>query len=550
MDPSVAELMTDILPPNTTLNAVPSPVEIFGSLESGFDSNFSGLTGGSVTNNGGSNQGGCGFEEVFTFSSATDVTASFPLDNGSSGLPGNANPVKSSLEELDGEVTPTSSLAHTPSSTYLSLNPREQCGCGVEGHCPLLQCPNMIYIDDGDVMDMPFVSMSKMAARSSGSKSKKASLSAGAWMLRVGRKPKTIMKKAKIRGLNRSPEDIRASDNVSTVEDAVLLLLQPKKFRKTARFEEAIPSRFCHVCSRKAENIRVFVCSNIAQGTCRKVTCEKCYVEHGFEGFEGAAEGSSMKCLHCYGTCPERAQCRTYGRVNDRLRAKRLRNPKQARKAPVKEKVAGVEPSGTAASHSPIVTKLPLHASQAQLRTVSDLGQPVASIPVLGMAAMSNAFKSSKTPAARRQHTNRDPRTSASQAFIAIARSIPTIAYQALPSFAAEIGGHFPNCRAHGSPAATSALDVDNQFAFPLLCETGDNLSFASRALMATVPSTMAKHLPSLTNAFHAGQLRVPAPLPPIDSLFPSFGDAPAEADYPPPGTSGDEDMMRYINWD
>jgi hypothetical protein len=211
MDPSVAELMTDILPPNTTLNAVPSPVEIFGRLESGFDSTFSGLTGGSVTNNGGSNQGGCGFEEVFTFSSAADVTASFPLDNGSSGLPGNANPVKNSSDELDGDVTPTSSLAHTPSSTHLSLTPREQCGCGVEGHCPFLQCPNTIYIDDGDVMDMPFVSMSKMAARSGGSKSKKASLSAGAWMLRVGRKPKTIMKKAKIRGLNRSPGDVRAS---------------------------------------------------------------------------------------------------------------------------------------------------------------------------------------------------------------------------------------------------------------------------------------------------------------------------------------------------
>jgi hypothetical protein len=67
---------------------------------------------------------------------------------------------------------------------------------------------------------------------------------------------------------------------------------------------------------------------------------------------------------------------------------------------------------------------------------------------------------------------------------------------------------------------------------------------------MATVPSTTAKHLPSLADAFQPREMQMPVPLPPIDSRFPCFGNEPADADYRRPGPSADDDVMRCINRD
>lgn len=111
------------------------------------------------------------------------------------------------------------------------------------------------------------------------------------------------------------------------ITDEELLLLKPKKKRRAAKFEKAIPSRFCHICSRTPKRVRLAVCSKIKSGTCRKVICEKCFVKYGYGDFEDAQKTNETEwlCPHCSGACPARAQCRTYQRINDRLRVSRLK---------------------------------------------------------------------------------------------------------------------------------------------------------------------------------------------------------------------------------
>jgi len=109
-------------------------------------------------------------------------------------------------------------------------------------------------------------------------------------------------------------------------KDINLLGVNPKKTRRPARFDKPVPSRFCHICSRTPKNVQLAVCSNIKEGTCRKVTCLKCFDKYDLGPFDQAllTQTSSWKCPHCIGACPPRAQCRTYQRINDRLRLDRL----------------------------------------------------------------------------------------------------------------------------------------------------------------------------------------------------------------------------------
>jgi hypothetical protein len=83
--------------PSGTVNDRMPSVDVIGSLGSAFNNSFSGLADDSLTNNGGSNQAGCGFEEVTTFPSGADVKSTFSFDNSSGGLPGNANSMKREL---------------------------------------------------------------------------------------------------------------------------------------------------------------------------------------------------------------------------------------------------------------------------------------------------------------------------------------------------------------------------------------------------------------------------------------------------------------------
>lgn len=118
---------------------------------------------------------------------------------------------------------------------------------------------------------------------------------------------------------------------VEALTDEAILALKPKKNRKKAKFDKPSPSRFCHICSRTPKNVRLAVCRRINDGICRKVVCEKCFEDYGFGHFDGAYNTSNWLCAHCSGLCPERAQCQTYGRINDKLRATRLKQLKVAR---------------------------------------------------------------------------------------------------------------------------------------------------------------------------------------------------------------------------
>jgi hypothetical protein len=118
----------------------------------------------------------------------------------------------------------------------------------------------------------------------------------------------------------------------SELTDEQLLKLLPKKVRKKAKFDSPVASRFCHVCSRTPKNVRLAVCANIHAGVCRKVVCERCFDDYKYGSFaEAHGPGSAWICPHCSDGCPERAQCRTYSRINDRLRATRLKQPKNSR---------------------------------------------------------------------------------------------------------------------------------------------------------------------------------------------------------------------------
>lgn len=76
-------------------------------------------------------------------------------------------------------------------------------------------------------------------------------------------------------------------------------------------------SRFCHICLRRGERVGQLKCSNLQKGTCRKVTCEKCFDEYGWD-WRTACNNKDWQCSHCRNECPERAQCFIYKRTNDR----------------------------------------------------------------------------------------------------------------------------------------------------------------------------------------------------------------------------------------
>lgn len=59
------------------------------------------------------------------------------------------------------------------------------------------------------------------------------------------------------------------------------------------------PSRFCHICLRKAERVTVVACGNIFSGQCRKVVCRRCFKEQGWDWDTAITKGSGWVCPHC-----------------------------------------------------------------------------------------------------------------------------------------------------------------------------------------------------------------------------------------------------------
>ena len=89
----------------------------------------------------------------------------------------------------------------------------------------------------------------------------------------------------------------------------------PVQREKTYKNSE--PSRFCHICGRKAINLRVAPCGRIIGNHCRKVVCERCVEKHRLDDAPLHGEPvASWSCPHCRASCPPKAQCNTYGRTN------------------------------------------------------------------------------------------------------------------------------------------------------------------------------------------------------------------------------------------
>jgi len=80
------------------------------------------------------------------------------------------------------------------------------------------------------------------------------------------------------------------------------------------------PSRFCHICSRTAKKVELLSCANLASGACRKVVCEKCFIEYKWDWKAAIRSRASWQCTHCRRVCPNRAQCAIYRRTNERRR--------------------------------------------------------------------------------------------------------------------------------------------------------------------------------------------------------------------------------------
>jgi Zinc-finger domain of monoamine-oxidase A repressor R1 len=245
-------------------------------------------------------------------------------------------------------------------------------GCGVGGGgtaCGVTSpsSPTSLVTSDDVMMDMPLVAKSgrrdTRARNSSRNRQVDVSPAKGA----AGKTKRTARKGGKGRGPGRIPKQAAPGEEDATVADAVLLLLKPKKSRKKAKFDSPVASRFCHVCSRTPKNVRLAVCCKITDGVCRKVICEKCFVEFGYGSFEGALHEKNWLCPHCAGVCPERAQCRTYSRINDKLRVSRLKQPKQPRKTPTKKGASPAIPPGAAPSSAAPLSNYPLPASHASL---------------------------------------------------------------------------------------------------------------------------------------------------------------------------------------
>jgi hypothetical protein len=110
---------------------------------------------------------------------------------------------------------------------------------------------------------------------------------------------------------------------VSATRDFDQSLNQKTRVRPTVRkpktYAKPIASRFCHICSRMPRRGQgAAVCRNMEKGLCRKIVCERCIVDNGWNYDMIKSNSSSWLCPHCSGLCPSRSQCHIYNRINAR----------------------------------------------------------------------------------------------------------------------------------------------------------------------------------------------------------------------------------------
>jgi hypothetical protein len=103
------------------------------------------------------------------------------------------------------------------------------------------------------------------------------------------------------------------SEAVDEIVDKVELKAKP---RKPKTYNDKIPSSHCHLCARASGFVKQIACVNVSKGNCRKVVCDRCFKEHGWDWEAAIAPRSEWQCTHCRGVCTPRAQCEIYKKTN------------------------------------------------------------------------------------------------------------------------------------------------------------------------------------------------------------------------------------------
>uniref|UniRef100_A0A7S1TKP7 Zinc-finger domain-containing protein n=1 Tax=Erythrolobus australicus TaxID=1077150 RepID=A0A7S1TKP7_9RHOD len=108
------------------------------------------------------------------------------------------------------------------------------------------------------------------------------------------------------------------------------------------------PSKFCHICTRSYKAVRQAVCRNLVKNTCRKVICEKCFEDFGWDFELAISEDSGWCCCHCAEKCPSTAQCTHYNRANPKVEARRKRQRVERKESKLRmSRTSGFESSST-----------------------------------------------------------------------------------------------------------------------------------------------------------------------------------------------------------
>jgi len=134
-----------------------------------------------------------------------------------------------------------------------------------------------------------------------------------------------------------------------------------KKGGNSKRYKLTQPSKFCHVCVRSGDQVRLAPCANVTSGLCRKAVCEKCFEKHGFAHEWNVASMNytiiaemnnrlrdtlpeqAWTCFHCRSECPHSAQCKIYARTNKR-RHNQLKQKKAAKERAAADRATTTAP--------------------------------------------------------------------------------------------------------------------------------------------------------------------------------------------------------------
>lgn len=113
----------------------------------------------------------------------------------------------------------------------------------------------------------------------------------------------------------------------NAVASVLLALHDVHPPQRKKRYHQPTPSTHCHVCCRPNTTVRMAVCSNIQEGSCRKAVCSRCIHVTGWSWENAVREGSSWICPHCTDGCASisRAQCWVYKRTNSRRKRNGIR---------------------------------------------------------------------------------------------------------------------------------------------------------------------------------------------------------------------------------